>query len=193
VLAREAITNANANTDTTGGDCAAGSAGADTIDLSSLSGTTTLVPLYLGGLGGLPNITDDLIISGPGAKTLTINADGNDRVFFNFANTTISGVTATGASAFCGDTFGGGIVNWGNGSLTIQNTAVSGNSNSFHGGGIVTSIFGGDAPVTIANSTISNNSGAGISNNCCVHLVITNSTIAGNTDTIGGGILNTER
>jgi uncharacterized repeat protein (TIGR01451 family)/CSLREA domain-containing protein len=187
---REAINNANANSDTTGGDCAAGSLGADTIDLSSLSGTITLVPLYLAGLGDLPNITDDLTINGPGANTLTINADGNDRVFFNFANTTVAGVTATGASAPCGDTFGGGIVNWGNGSLKVQNSAVSGNSNCFHGGGIVTTIFGLSAPVTIVDSTISNNSGGGIFNGCCVHLDLTNSTIAGNSDNLGGGILN---
>jgi CSLREA domain-containing protein len=38
---REALGNANSNSDTTGGDCAAGS-GADIIDLSGLSGTITL-------------------------------------------------------------------------------------------------------------------------------------------------------
>jgi CSLREA domain-containing protein len=187
---REAINNANGNTDTSGGDCAAGSVGADTIDLSSLSGTITLVPLFLGGLGGLPNINDDVTIDGPGANKLTVNADGNDRVFFNEANTTIAGVTATGAIASCGDTFGGGIVNWGSGSLTLENSAVNGNTNCFHGGGIVTALFGGSAPVTIIDSTVSNNSGDGIFNSCCVHLSITNSTIAGNSDSIGGGILN---
>jgi len=41
---REAIANANNDSDTTGGDCVAGS-GLDTIDLSSLSGTITLQPV----------------------------------------------------------------------------------------------------------------------------------------------------
>jgi CSLREA domain-containing protein len=187
---REAINNANANSDTTGGDCAAGTPGADTIDLSSVSGTITLVPRYLGGLGNLPTITDALTITGPGANRLTINADGNDTVFFIFANATIAGVTATGAAGSCGNQFAGGIVFNGT-SLTVQNSSITGNSSCFHGGGLVNGVFPVDSgTVTVENSTISNNSGDGIFNDCCYHLFLTNSTITGNSDTIGGGILN---
>lgn len=53
---REAISNANANSDTTAGDCAPGNPGADTIDLSSLNGAISLA-------FDLDGISDDLTIA----------------------------------------------------------------------------------------------------------------------------------
>jgi uncharacterized repeat protein (TIGR01451 family)/CSLREA domain-containing protein len=189
---REAIANANANTDTTGGDCAAGSQGADTIDLSSLSGTITLA-------FNLDAISDAATILGPGAGTLTIDANGTGAVFAVFAPTTISGLTMRGGAPgiFNRDALtvrnsvirdntgssGGGIEN--EGTLTLVNDTVKNNAAQFVGGGLWN--FGAGA--TIIDSTISGNAtaqfgGGGIANG---PLTIINSTISGNTSPDGGG------
>jgi uncharacterized repeat protein (TIGR01451 family)/CSLREA domain-containing protein len=182
---REAIQNADANTDTTGGDCVAGSPGGDTIDLSSLSGTITLG-------SNLPTISDDLTISGPGASTLTINASGQDYVIsVDAVRATIAGLTLTGASVE------GGLVN--TGTVTVENSSVDGNSQSAgfsFGGGI--SNDGGT--LTVLDSTISNNRsldslfngfgfGGGITNNGGT-TKIARSVVAGNSARFGGGIEN---
>jgi uncharacterized repeat protein (TIGR01451 family)/CSLREA domain-containing protein len=182
---REAIGNANANGDTTGGDCAAGSAGADTIDLSSVSGAITLG-------SNLPVITDDLTINGPGASTLTINANGNDYVLsVGAVRATIAGLSLTGAS------LDGALVNAG--TVTVDNSVIDGNSASagfnFSGG-----ISNGSGTLTIRSSTISNNRsldslfngfgfGGGITNNGGT-TNIANSVVTGNSARFGGGIEN---
>lgn len=61
---REAITNANNNSDTTGGECLAGTAGPDIINFS-VNGTITL-------LSTLPNINDDVTIDGTG-QSITVS------------------------------------------------------------------------------------------------------------------------
>jgi len=182
---REAIANANANADTTGGDCAAGSAGADTIDLSSLSGTITLG-------SNLPVISDELTINGPGATTLTINANGNDYVLSVAAvRATLAALTLTGASV------DGALVNAG--TLTVEDSTVTENAASAgynFGGGI----SNGTGTLTIENSTISNNRsldslfngfgfGGGITNNGGTTDVV-NSVVTGNSARFGGGIEN---
>ena len=60
---REAINNAESDSDTTSGDCSAGS-GADTIELSILSLTYTLdeVDNNVDGDNGLPSITTEITI-----------------------------------------------------------------------------------------------------------------------------------
>lgn len=79
---------------------------------------------------------------------------------------------------------GGGI--YSEGTLTITNSTVSGNS-SYQGAGVQN-----DATATITGSTISGNTGlgfgGGIDNNAT--LTITNSTFSGNSATGGGGISN---
>ncbi|NNE35438.1 MAG: hypothetical protein HKN13_09385, partial [Rhodothermales bacterium] len=60
---REAITNANANSDSTGGDCAAGSnSGADTIEFQIDGGGSYQVIAL--GTQGLPDISDAVVIDG---------------------------------------------------------------------------------------------------------------------------------
>jgi CSLREA domain-containing protein len=182
---REAISNANANADTTGGDCVAGSAGADTIDLPSVSGTITLG-------SNLPVITDDLTTNGPGSTTLTINANGNDYVLsVGPVRATIAGLTLTGASV------DGALVNAG--TVTVENSAIDGNSASagfnFSGG-----ISNGSGTLTIQNSTVTNNRsldslfngfgfGGGITNNGGT-TNLANSVVTGNSARFGGGIEN---
>jgi uncharacterized repeat protein (TIGR01451 family)/CSLREA domain-containing protein len=182
---REAINNANTNTDTTGGDCVAGISGADTIDLSSLRGTITLG-------SDLPAISDDLTINGPGASMLTINANAKDYVLsVGVVRATIAGLTLTGAS------LDGALVNAG--TVTVENSTISGNTESagfnFSGG-----ISNGSGTLTVENSTISNNRsldsvfsgfgfGGGITNNGGTTNVA-NSVITGNSARFGGGIEN---
>jgi hypothetical protein len=101
----------------------------------------------------------------------------------NNGTLTIDNSTLSGNSA----TYGGGILN--NGTLTINNSTLSGNS-ATGGGGILSR-----GTLTINNSTLSGNSaaqGGGIFNSGT--LTINNSTLSGNSAEgsrpIGGGILN---
>jgi uncharacterized repeat protein (TIGR01451 family)/CSLREA domain-containing protein len=180
---REAVSNADANNDATGGDCAAGSPGADTIDLSSLSGTITLTST-------LPTISDELLISGPGAGVLTIDANGHEQVFtVGSALATIDGLTMIGAAINDGNLSSGTAI-LSNGALTVENSTITGNSGRF-GGGIAS--YG--SSLTVENSAISGNSagnsGGGILNESPT-ATISNTTISGNQNGIdfGGGIVN---
>jgi uncharacterized repeat protein (TIGR01451 family)/CSLREA domain-containing protein len=210
---REAINNANANTDTTGGDCIAGSLGADMIDMSSLSGTITLS-------SNLPSINEDLTLTGPGASVLTVNAAGNDQVFtIDSGSVAISGLTMTGATITAtGATFttGSAVLNYGN--LTVTDSSITGNRGRF-GAGIASygpellversTITGNIAPnsgggvlvqggaATIRNSTIADNGGVNDFGGGIVNFVgtvtVENSTISGNSGgSTGGGIANSE-
>lgn len=144
----------------------------------------------------------DLRIEGPGADQLTVDGNGNDRVFeIDFtlgldAEATIEGLTITGG----GNTgVGSGILNLG--TLTLNNSTVSGNTAGSDGGGI-----NNEGTLTLNNSTVSNNvadgDGGGISNiedsftPSPTTLVINNSTVSNNVadddfdDQDGGGIYN---
>jgi CSLREA domain-containing protein len=178
---REAINNANANSDTTGGDCAAGSPGADTIDLSSLNGAITLG-------SDLPTISDDLTISGPLASTQVIDAHQNaDHVFAIGA-----GITATLRSLIVtGASNGSGIVNYG--TLTLNSGTVTDNAGGTSGAGA--GILNFDK-LTLNNSTVSHNMvgangfGGGIFNALsAAALTVNNSTIRDNAAASGGGIV----
>ncbi len=167
--------------------------GADTIQFASgLSGTIDLTA------GELP-VTGVLSIQGPGAATLTIDAQNNSRIFdVNDGNSAknvaveIQGLTLTGGNA-SGSTFpvsyGGAIFSYEN--LTVRNCVISGNHADSSGGGIfVNSDNGGTT--TIQNSTISGNtaaSGGGIVASTSYYGAVTieDSTISGNAATSGQG------
>jgi hypothetical protein len=152
---RQAIVDANAN------------AGADMITFSaSVTGTIVLS-------SALPNLSDDVIISGPGANVLTVQRStaAGTPSFPIFSvpplkTVTISGLTISNGESGS-DGFGGGILN-DHATLTVSNCTLSGNSAGFGGGGIFN--FGGgfgSATLTINNSTLSGNSassGGGIYN-----------------------------
>ncbi|MBV8516018.1 MAG: right-handed parallel beta-helix repeat-containing protein [Acidobacteria bacterium] len=175
---REALANANANADTTGGDCVAGS-GADTINLTALAGTITLGGTQL-------TISDSTTLTGPGASTLTIDAASNSRVFYIYNNATaltvsISGLTATrGRGATGGNivakgeivtlngvtlsggvaaTAGGGVANVG-GSLTVRSSTISGNTVQGVVGGAAIYNVGG--ALTVDTSVITSNSASSL-------------------------------
>ncbi len=175
-----------ANTDTSVNGSTAGS-GADTIIFTSFGLPVTIT---LGGSELL--ITSALTINGT-AGLLTINGNNMSRIFsVTSGNTvTISDLKLTnglevdsGGGIFFVPGSGGGIKN--SGTLTINNSTISGNSATI-GSGINNS-----GTLTINNSTISENTaidgGGGINN--FGTLTISNSTIAGNRAGGGGGISN---
>jgi hypothetical protein len=182
----EAIINANNNA-ATHADCTAGS-GADTISLSTNVTLTAVNNTTISGANGLPVITSSITIEGngqaisrqvgsPNFRILTVNSGGN--LILNSA--TISGGSRPGGGG------GGGIYN--QGTLTVQNSTISGNSaDSARGGGI--NNYG---TMTMQNSTLSGNSagarGGGIQN--WGTLTVSSSTLSGNSATlVGGGIAN---
>lgn len=176
-------------------------AGADTItfDAGVFSTPQTIVlagtVLTINDVGNAP-----LTITGPGASLLTISGNEVVRVFAVESGDTasISGVTVTQGNSetglFAGH--GGGIVN--NGTLTITNVVVTGNTARFSGGGIA--VFG-SGTLNVINSTVTNNTarvtsasattgggGGGIINfNGGSTVNISGSTITGNSSARGGG------
>ena len=185
-----------------------GAAGADTINFQAgLTGTIILA-------SALPQITQDLTISGPGAGVLTVSGNHLYQVFridiaavtvsisdltisngksddgggiFNLGTLTVSNSTLSGnLSGNSAPSFGGGgILNIG--TLTVTTSTLSGNSAASEGGGILNL-----GTLTLTNSTLSRNSagssGGGIFNRGT--LTVTNGTLAGNSAVGGGGIFN---
>ncbi|RIK26371.1 MAG: hypothetical protein DCC54_07320, partial [Anaerolineae bacterium] len=189
---REAIINANNDNQSGSTDCAAGS-GADVI---------TFAADYTITLGSqLPAVTSQIAITGNGAANTIVQANAAPntatyRVFEVSAagNLTLDGLTVRHGR--CNDSCttnpynGGGIYNEG-GTLTVTNSALSGNSADNGGGGI----YNYSGTVTVTNSALSNNSagyGGGIYSDNYSTVTVTNSTISGNnaTSTNGGGIFN---
>ena len=181
---RQAIANANAKSDLTGGDCAAGT-GNDTI-IFTVTGTITLG-------GTLPDIANTLTIDGTG-QTVTVSGN-NDYVVLivdSSATLTLNDLTiADGSAEGTGEEGdGGGVTN--NGTLTVTNCTFSDNSVSIDfGGGIYNK-----GPLNVTNSTFSGNSapirGGAIDNENS--LTVTNCTFSGNSATgsfgEGGAIYN---
>jgi hypothetical protein len=132
------------------------------------------------------DITSNLTITGAGQATTIVGGGGLDRVFHILAGSTaaISGVAVQNGDT--GDN-GGGICNE-DGTLTLTNSTVSGNSAASWGGGI----YSEDGALTLTNSTVSGNSadwgGGGIYNYGA--LALTDSTVSGNSADRGGGIYN---
>ncbi|MEZ5942415.1 MAG: VCBS repeat-containing protein [Planctomycetaceae bacterium] len=130
-------------------------------------------------------IDSNLKISGPGADQLTIDAQGNSRIFEvnGGIDVEIVGMTLTGGSSI----EGGAIRNTGN--LTLRGMHLTGNSTTLNSGGAISNISGG--LLTVLNSTLSGNSalssGGGVRNDGMATIV--NSTISGNSaGTSGGGV-----
>ncbi len=136
------------------------------------------------------SINQNLTITGPGASTMVVSGDNAVEVFaVNSGTVTISGLTIENGDSPAG---GGGILN--EGTLTINSSTVSGNTDngeSGGGGGILN-----EGTLTINSSTVSGNTandypGGGIFNFTGT-LTINSSTVSGNTVNgfPGGGIGN---
>jgi hypothetical protein len=180
---RQAINAANNDTGST-------NAAPDTIRFASgLAGRITLTQ-------GELDITRPVVIDGPGASTLTIDAQQQSRVIAVLSsniNVTLDSLTITGGKVGGTDDHGGGV--WNAGNLTIHNCVLSGNSAGSGaitgaGGAIYNSAY---AMLTITGSTLSGNSaseyGGGIDNDGNATLQITNSTLYNNSTTGDGGAL----
>ncbi len=181
-------------------------------DTINLAGNITLTAINnaTDGNNGLPSITaaENLTINGMG-NTIARSGGAPDFRLFHVAlgaDLTINETTLTGGVADPNVAFGsffpgadGGAI-YNNGTLTISNSTISGNS-ALDDGGAINSDAGSAtaAVVTIINSTISGNSaagnGGGISNTTFTGagantgvINITNSTISGNSANLGGGI-----
>ena len=144
---REAITNANADSDTSGGDCAAGS-GEDTITFS-VSGTVTL-----GATLSPITAPEALTIDGTGQVVL-ISGNHAVRVLVVDSRLTLRQLTIANGND---SREGGGILN--RGTLTVTNSTISDNLTGRDGGGI----FRGSSPTSTAmlrNTIVANNSPVG--------------------------------
>lgn len=188
---REAVANANSDSDTTGGDCVAGS-GTDSISFTpgALGQTITLS-------GSEITISSNLSISAS-PTGITLNGNNTSRIFLINTGTT---VTLSDLQITNGNTTGngGGIQNLG--TLTLNDSMVKNNTATAVGGGILN---GTGASLTINSTTIVNNTiastggsqagGGGISNSGT--MVVNNATISNNsasgaaTSDNGGGIRN---
>ena len=136
-------------------------------------------------------VNKDLTITGPAANVLTVmrstaGATPSFRIF-NVASGAVklSGLTISNGNG--GGGYGGGILYDTSSTLTVTNSAISGNS-AAAGAGIGNSIGG---TLNVINSTISSNTagnlgGGGIFSGSGV-LNVTNSTISGNSSSDGGG------
>ncbi len=220
---REAIINANNDDQSGSTDCAAGS-GDDTITFA-VDGTFTLdigATNENAALDGDLDITDTdaLTLSGNGAQATIIagNAAAESVFTVRAGTVTITGVTITnghaggianlatltlndsiisGNSAMSGQLDGGGGIHNNNGTLTVINCTISGNSSdNLNGTGGIHNGRGGNA--TITNSIISSNTctyalcTGGIYNFAGSRMTITLSVISGNSATMTsvGGIQN---
>ena len=152
--------------------------------------------------GVLPDLTEDVSISGPGPDQLTVRRDtGGDYRIFKVTTTgavTFSGMTiSNGLSGDINsnDVDGGGIMNLNGGTVNVTSCTISGNSAGGQvGGGIYNQNNG---TVNVTNSTIRDNganfNGGGIYNTGGI-INVTGSTISGNSasamSATGGGIFN---
>ena len=172
---REAINNANAGSDSTGGDCAVSSA-----ITFSVSGTITLG-------SSLPAIASDVTIDGVG-QSIVVDGANIYQVMLVNSGAALSSKNLTVARGKTASQ-GAGIIN--QGTLDIQNVTFSGNSASGNGGAIYNDVGGS---LTVTNSSFSTNSaatGAGIFNNGGT-LTVSNSAFTTNTSPgDGGGIYST--
>jgi len=185
---REALTNAETNSDTTGGDCTAGVAGLDTIAFKAgLTGTILLTG------SELPQIIEDTTVNGPGAAVITISGNNASRIFHveSAANVPINAnINNLRLTAGNDASYGGAVFATGE-NLTLDHVVITGNTSSDIGGGVAFLGYN-SATLAITNSTISGNTalanGAGLAI-AYAHgaVTITNTTISGNASTFGGG------
>jgi uncharacterized repeat protein (TIGR01451 family) len=162
----------------------------DTIDATGISGTILLT-------AGELLVDDSVAILGPGAASLSVDANHLGRVFQVTAGRTASIDGLTISNGMGGR---GGAILTGASSLTVSNCTLSGNT-AARGGGIFNDGFnsGGATLIVIASNLRGNSAsfyGGGIFNDgrlasASTTVTVTNSTISGNTTVEnGGGIYN---
>jgi predicted outer membrane repeat protein len=179
----------------------AGAADGDTIDATELSGTITL-------MDGELVVDSSVAILGPGAASLSVDANQLSRVFRITPGHTVTLDGMTIVNGFIDGEYspdntniGGGIYNDAS-DLTLSDCNVSNNS-AYVGGGIYNDGSVASAVLTVTNSTFNNNSatnsGGGIFNDGfdlvfrgSAALTVTDSTFSSNSANYGGGIYNAD-
>ena len=160
----EAINNANTDSDTSGGDCLAGS-GPDTINLPGGAFTFTAPYVYDEGNNGLPTITSEITIQGNGSDIQLGGAAVGIRLAQVSATGDLTVVDTLITGGYMYDaTYGGGVFRVDGGELTLDSSTLSGNATRSYGGAVFAL---NNATLTIANN---------------------NSTVQGNSAFRGGGV-----
>jgi filamentous hemagglutinin family protein len=177
---REALQAANTNSLVDGQV----GAGTDTIlfDPGGVFATAQTITTALGEFV----ISEDVVINGTGQTQLAIDGGGGNRVFnISATNATIQNLTIQNGIDI--NENGAGIYHTGNGTLTMQNTTVSGNSAGSFGGGIRS-----NRNVILIDSIVMDNyavNGGGIFG--LEDVILINSIVMDNDATNGGGISGT--
>ena len=174
-----------------------------TFDMGSVASPITLTS------GELTAGRSGVIVSGPGARTLTINRDGGAGAFRIFhalpgRNLEIRGVRISDGAASGGDPdgWGGGILGEG-ASVTLSGVAVTNNS-AENGAGVALRAIGHSVTLTIVDSTISTNFASAVGGGVAImgtesggriaSLEMSNTTVSGNeAGTEGGGVATRDR
>ncbi|MBX7104101.1 MAG: hypothetical protein K1X57_08460 [Gemmataceae bacterium] len=173
-------------------DSGAGSLRQQIIDANTVVGSNTVTfdsaffasPRTITLAGTPMTISENVTIAGPGASLATIDAAGLSRALTisGGLNVTISDLTLTG-----GRDSGGAIIRSGNGTLTLNSMAITGNT-VVPGAGSPISVIGGS--VVVNDSTLTGNSGA-FGGTIGVYpagsLVLNRTTVSGNTAQFRGG------
>lgn len=144
----------------------------------------------------LPDLTDSVSITGPGANMLTVrrNTGGNYRIFNVTTSGTVTFSKMTISNGRLDPGNGGGIANQNAGTVTVSNCTLSGNLvNSTNSGGAGGALFSFGL-LNVTNSTLSGNSatgplarGGGILTTAG-GVNVTNCTLSGNSAAMGGAI-----
>jgi CSLREA domain-containing protein len=206
---REAIEAANENTAVDG--CPAGDPGSDRIDLTGLSGA-----IFLNF--ALPEISEDLTITGPGPQNLLIDANGNNASIIRANSSSddqtvnMTGLRLTGGRVLG---YGGAVYVYPGDTVNLTACRIDDNQANMDGGGIEndqgtvvltdcilssnTAVRGGavfniNGTLKLVNTLVSDNEatnqGGGIYNYSGTAM-LTDSTVTGNTSqNDGGGIFN---
>lgn len=185
---REAINNANSLSETTGGDCAAGT-GTDTI-VFNLSGQITLGNV----LPAIANTSPQTLTIDGSGQNITVDGGNTYQVLMVNSGATLNLNRLTIAHGYCslnacmsGYQYRGGAGIMNSGTLTVTNSTISGNTAFQTVGGGIENV----GTLTVTNSTLSGNyanNGGGIYN--AGALTISNSTLSNNSAYTSAGILN---
>jgi CSLREA domain-containing protein len=183
---REAINNANAHKDTSGGDCVAGT-GNDTITFS-VSGTITLVQV-------LPTLKSTIAILGPGP---TLDGNGNHSILrVNAPGATVTLTSMTLSNGVCNSqrNGGGAITHLSQSTLNINGGVFTSNDASdCDGGGAIRNNQGGVLNINgtqfSGNTAVSGLGFGGAILNLGVLSITNQATFSDNTAANGGAIAN---
>ena len=159
------------------------------LELSDTTGTETItgpaagVTVSGGGQSRVFQVDLNVTASLSGLTITGGNATGNGGGLLNEGTTTLTNCTVSGNSASAGS--GGGLAN--DVTIMLTNCTVSGNSDSINGGGVFN-----QGTATLTNCTVSGNTAASNGGGLATYFggttTATNTTVSGNSAVNGGGV-----